>query len=146
MGSDSCYWACVSCTLADIDVCRGFGVGEFFRVASDVHRRLSDFIHAVVVHRTGWELLGFGGVGFGRIPWCIPIEWLRPDLVPPCTLFYSVSHISRLVVLGCLLLLLSIDEEFRKAWLPYFCRSGQRDTSLEEFSREVEEWLASFDA
>ena len=27
-----------------------------------------------------------------------------------------------------------IDEEFRKAWLPYFCRSGQRDTSLEEFN------------
>ena len=34
-----------------------------------------------------------------------------------------------------------IDEEFRKAWLPYFCRSGQRDTSLEEFSFEVEGWL-----
>ena len=31
-----------------------------------------------------------------------------------------------------------IDEEFRKAWLPYFCRSGQRDTSLEEFDREVD--------
>ena len=30
-----------------------------------------------------------------------------------------------------------IDEEFRKAWLPYFCRSGQRDTSLEE----VDRWL-----
>ena len=27
-----------------------------------------------------------------------------------------------------------IDEEFRKALLRYFCRSGQRDTSLEEFS------------
>ena len=34
-----------------------------------------------------------------------------------------------------------IDEEFRKAWLPYFCRSGQRETSLEEFSFEVEGWL-----
>ena len=34
-----------------------------------------------------------------------------------------------------------IDEEFRKAWLPYFCRSGQRDTSLEEIDREVEGWL-----
>ena len=33
-----------------------------------------------------------------------------------------------------------IDEEFRKAWLPYFCRSGQRDTSLEEFDREVDDW------
>ena len=34
-----------------------------------------------------------------------------------------------------------IDEEFRKAWLPYFCRSGQRETSLEEFSFEVDGWL-----
>ena len=34
-----------------------------------------------------------------------------------------------------------IDDEFRKAWLPYFCRSGQRDTSLEEFSFEVDGWL-----
>ena len=34
-----------------------------------------------------------------------------------------------------------IDEEFRKAWLPYFCRSGQRDTSFEEFNFEVEGWL-----
>ena len=34
-----------------------------------------------------------------------------------------------------------IDEKFRKAWLPYFCHSGQRDTSLEEFNFEVEGWL-----
>ena len=34
-----------------------------------------------------------------------------------------------------------IDEEFRKTWLPYFCHSGQRETSLEEFTREVDGWL-----
>ena len=34
-----------------------------------------------------------------------------------------------------------IDEEFRKAWLPCFCRSGQRETSLEESTHEVEGWL-----
>ena len=34
-----------------------------------------------------------------------------------------------------------IDEEFRKAWLPYFCRSGQRETSLDEFNFEVVGWL-----
>ena len=34
-----------------------------------------------------------------------------------------------------------IDAEFRKAWLPYFWRSGQRETSLDEFSFEVEGWL-----
>ena len=34
-----------------------------------------------------------------------------------------------------------IDEEDRKAWLPYFCRSGQRETSLDEFGFEVDGWL-----
>ena len=34
-----------------------------------------------------------------------------------------------------------IDEKFRKAWLPYFCRSGQRETSLDEFNEEVDGWL-----
>ena len=34
-----------------------------------------------------------------------------------------------------------IDEEFRKAWLPYFCSSWQRETSLDEFSFEVDGWL-----
>ena len=28
-----------------------------------------------------------------------------------------------------------------RLWLPYFCRSGQREASLEEFDREVEGWL-----
>ena len=36
-----------------------------------------------------------------------------------------------------------IDEEFRVAWLPNFCRSGQRDTSLEEFAVEAEDWSFS---
>ena len=57
------------------------------------------------------------------------------------SLLSSVSPILRLVVLGCFLIHAKIDEEFRKAWLPYFCRSGQRDTRLEEFDREVEGWL-----
>ena len=37
-----------------------------------------------------------------------------------------------------------IDEEFRKAWFPYFCRCGQREASLEEFDEEVEGWLPLF--
>ena len=37
--------------------------------------------------------------------------------------------------------LAKIDLEFRKAWLPYFCPSGQREASLEEFAVEVDGWL-----
>ena len=38
-----------------------------------------------------------------------------------------------------------LDEEFRKSWLPYFCRSGQREASLEEFNKEVFGWLPGDD-
>ena len=38
-------------TLGDLDVVRGVGVGEFHQVVSDVHQRLSDFVHEIVVHR-----------------------------------------------------------------------------------------------
>ena len=62
----------------------------------------------------------------------------------PLLIFCSVSLISRLVVLGCLLILLGLMRNSEKAWLPYFCRSGQRDTSLEEFNREVEGWSPLF--
>ena len=38
-----------------------------------------------------------------------------------------------------------IDAEFRKAWLPYFCRSGQRETSFDEFNGESVGWLPHLD-
>ena len=45
--------------------------------------------------------------------------------------------------LTLLLVCLGFDEEFRKAWLPFFCRSGHREASLEEFDAEAEGWLLS---
>ena len=37
--------------LDDLHAVEGFGLGDFRRVVGDVHRRLSDFIHGLVVHR-----------------------------------------------------------------------------------------------
>ena len=34
-----------------------------------------------------------------------------------------------------------IDQEFCEGWLPYFCRSGQREASLEEFNEGIDGWL-----
>ena len=69
-----------------------------------------------------------------------PYKWLRPDLVPPAPFLQCKPHLtpggSRVLPDPA-----RIDEEFRKAWLPYFCRSGQTETSLEEFDHEVEGWL-----
>ena len=69
-----------------------------------------------------------------------PYKWLRPDLVPPAPFLQCKPHLTP-GGSGVLVDPARIDEEFRKAWLPYFCRSGQRDTSLEEFRFEVEGWL-----
>ena len=69
-----------------------------------------------------------------------PYKWLRPELVPPAPFLECKPHITH-GGSGVLADPVRIEKEFRKAWLPYLCRSGQRDTSLEEFNREVEGWL-----
>ena len=68
-------------TLHDLSAVRGVGVGEFHRVVSDVHHRLSDFIDAVEVHRRDdafRELRNW----IREDPLVHPYKCLRPDLVP----------------------------------------------------------------
>ena len=69
-----------------------------------------------------------------------PYRWLRPDLVPPAPFLQCEPHRTP-DGSGVLSDPNQIDAEFRKAWLPYFCRSGQRETSLDEFGFEVDGWL-----
>ena len=63
-----------------------------------------------------------------------PYRWLRPDLVLPAPFLQCGGS-------GVLADPARSDEAFRKAQLPYFCRSGQRETSLDEFNEEVAGWL-----
>ena len=69
-----------------------------------------------------------------------PYKWIRPELVPTDPFLQCERHLtpggSGVISDPC-----RIDEEFRKACLPYFCRSGQRETSLDEFNFEVDGWL-----
>ena len=116
-------------TGEDLQLARSVGLGESHRLVQDLHDRLSDFIHRVVVHRRDVAIFGWRN-WLREDPLNHPCKWLRPDLVPPAAFLHGVlADPAR------------IDEEFRKAWLPYFCRSGQRETSLEEFEREVHVWL-----
>ena len=126
-------------TLGDLEAVRGAGVGEFHRVASDVHRRVNDFVHAIVVHRRDEAIRGWRN-WLREDPLVHPYKWLRPELVPPAPFLQCHHHLTPCGS-GVVADPARIDEEFRKAWLPYFCRSGQRDTSLEEFSFEVDGWL-----
>ena len=60
-----------------------------------------------------------------------PYAWLRPDFVPPSPfLVVKDPHAesSRILVEPHL-----IDAEFRKAWMPYFCRTGHPPVSAEQF-------------
>ena len=101
-----------------------WGIGDFYHVVSDVHHRLGDFIHAVVVHRRDEAVRGWRT--WIREDTMVHLyRWLSPDLVPPAPFLQCKPHLT----------------PGRKAWLPYFCRSWQRDTNLEEFDREVDGWL-----
>ena len=113
----------------------GVGIGAFHHAVSDVHHRLSDFIHAVVVHRRD-EAIRWWRSWIREDPMVHPYRCLRPDLVLPAPFLQCKSHLTP-GGSGVPADPATIDEEFRKAWLPYFCRSGQRDTSREEFDREV---------
>ena len=126
-------------TLDGLAVGRDLSIGAFFDAAAGVHRRLCDFIHQVVVHRRDEAVRGWRN-WIREDPLVHPYRWLRPDLVPPAPLLQCEPHRTPD---GSEVLSdpTQIDAEFRKAWLPYFCRSGQRDTSLDEFGFEVDGWL-----
>ena len=123
-------------TIDDLSAVRGLGIGDFHRVVADVHHRLSDFIHAVVVHRRDEAIRG-GGIGFGRTPWCIPIG--GSGLIW-CSLLHisSVSPILRLVVLECLLIQPGLMRNSERPGLPTFVALGKRIPALEVDWRGVQ--------
>ena len=115
-------------TLGDLHAVEGLGIGDFYCVVADVHHRLSDFIHRIIVHRRDEAIRGWR-------------NWLREDpIVHPSPFLQCEPHLTP-GGSGVLADLARIDEEFRKTWLLHLCRSGQRDTSLEEFNGEVDGWL-----
>ena len=63
--------------------------------------------------------LGVGRNWIREDPCVHPYKWLRPDLVPPAPFLQCKPHLSS-GGSGVLSDPSRIDEEFRKAWLPYF--------------------------
>ena len=60
-----------------------------------------------------------------------PYAWLRPDFVPPSPFVVikdPQTQSSRILVEPHL-----IDAEFRKAWIPFFCRSGHPVVTTDQF-------------
>ena len=107
-------------TFDDLSLGRTLDLGAFFRAASDIHCRLSTFIHQVVVHRRDQAVQGWRN-WIREDPLVHPYRWLRPDLVPPAP-FLQCEPCLTSGGSGVLSDPARIDEEFRKAWLPYFCQ------------------------
>ena len=110
-------------TLGDLNVVRGVGVGEFYRTVSDVHRRLSDFVHAVVVHRRDEAIRAWRN-WIREDPMVHPYKWLRPDLVLPAPFLQCKPHLAPggSGVLGLM-------RNSERPGFPFFCRCGQREAS-----------------
>ena len=107
---------CYPVTHDDLGEVWVLGIGEFHRVVSGLHRRLSDFIHSVVVHRRD-EAIRVWRSWILEDPMVHPYKWLRPNLVPPSLFLQCKPHLTP-DGSGVLADPARIDEEFRKAWLP----------------------------
>ena len=109
-------------TLDDLHAVQGLGLGDFHRVVSGIHRRLSDFIHSVVVHRRDEAIRGWRNRG-GSLGSSLQVAQTRFD--SPQLPFFSVCPISRLVVLGCLLILLGLMRKSETPGFPIFVALGK---------------------
>ena len=71
-----------------MDAVQGRGLGDFLRIVNDVHHRLSDFIHGIVVHRRD-EAIREWRNWLREDPFVHPYKWPKPDMVP-LPLFFAV--------------------------------------------------------
>ena len=69
-------------TMQDFELARRGGLGEWLQVVEELHPRLSDFIHKVVVHRRE-EAIREWRNWLREDPVVHPNKWLWRDLVPP---------------------------------------------------------------
>ena len=97
------------------------------------------FLHKVVVFRRDVAVRGWRSwmLEDGKVH---PYRWLKPDLVVPAPLLCCDPCLT-VDGSGVLSDPDRIDEQFRNAWLPFFCRAGRSVADPSFFDREVGGWL-----
>ena len=132
-------WDCIvrlaslgSVSVEDYVAARTCGIGESRRLVAGLYDRVSAFIRGTVAHRRNVGITAWRS-WLREDPLVNPKGWIRADRLPPSP-FLQCDRPLTPGGSGVLADPAGIDEEFRKAWLPYFCRSGQRETSLDEFN------------
>ena len=86
-------WSLHPVTMEDLLRVQEGGLGWFHEVVGDLHGRLSDFIHRVVVHRRDEAIRSSRG-WLREDPLVRPYRCLRPDLVPPSSFLRCVPHLT----------------------------------------------------
>ena len=112
-----------SVTVDDLSMDRGLGIGASHHAVSDVHRRISDFIHAVVVRRRDDAIREWRN-WIREDPWCILIGGFV-QISFPQPLFFSVSLTLLLVVLGFLLIQPGLVKNSERLGFPTFAALGK---------------------
>ena len=121
----------------------GLGLTGFCVEVGLMHDELQKFLHDIVVRRKDCAVRGWRA-WILEDPLVHPCRWLRLDLVPPP--FLQCDPAATVDGSGVISDPSLIDQKFREAWLPYFCRSVRGVANLEDFSMEVEGgWLPTLD-
>ena len=112
----------------------------FYRWVFDSIEVLNGFLRQVVVSRRDEGIRRWKG-WLREDMSSRPYIWLRPDFVPPSPFFVvhdPHTQSSQILVEPHL-----IDAEFRKAWMPYLCRSGHPEVSSDRFLGFIGHFFAS---
>ena len=102
-----------------------------------------NFLHKVAVHRKDVAVRNWR-------TWVLEdlqvhsYRWLRPDLVAPAP-FLSCDTGLKEDGSGILSDPGLVDEQFRRAWLPYFCRAGWGSVDMDASHARVGGWLPTLD-
>ena len=113
------------------------GLLEFqARVDGDIEA-ITEFVKKVVVSRRDFALQGWRS-WILEDPLVHPYRWLRSDLVPPAPFLVCVPGIT-VGGSGVLVEPHAIDEQLRRAWMPFFCRGDRGHADLDAFRAVAEE-------
>ncbi len=115
----------------------GAGLPEFGAGVDAAIACITEFVQRVDVHRKDFAIRVWRSWVL-EDPLVHPYKWLRPDLIPPAP-FLSCDPRDTVDGSGVLVKPQVFDEQFRKAWMPFFCRGNEGNADLDAFRGFAEE-------
>ena len=112
------------------------GVLEFLTRVGEAIDAIMDFVKRVVACRRDFAIQGWRD-WILEDPLVHPYRWLRSDLVPPAPFLVCDPSVT-VGGSGVLVDPHAIDEQFRRAWMPFFCRGDKGNVDLDAFRKVAE--------